>query len=95
MKLRAFIALLGGIAALWPPVMRAQQANMVVTAQFNCDSLPVGPARTDCYIGLSRINRQQSEIAAGGAQQKKDIARYHQVTGRHRQTKRRGKTEIK
>ena len=58
------ITLLGGIVSLWPPVVRAQQADMVVTAQFSCDSLPIGPARTDCYIGLSRINRQQSEIAA-------------------------------
>jgi hypothetical protein len=88
MRGRAFIALLGGIVALWPAVLRAQQANMVVRAPFSCDSLRVGPARTDCYIGLGRINRQQSEIAAGAAQQKKDIARYHQVTGRHRKMKR-------
>ena len=88
MRLRVTITLLGGIVALWPPVVRAQQADMVVTAQFSCDSLPVGPARTDCYIGLSRINRQQSEIAAGAAQQKKHTARYHQLTGRHRKIKR-------
>src|SRR5262245_26190940 len=23
--------------------------------QVNCDTLPAGPARTDCYIGLGRI----------------------------------------
>src|SRR5262249_5436460 len=33
------------------------------------DTFPAGPARTDCYIGLSRINRQKSEISAGVAQQ--------------------------
>jgi hypothetical protein len=88
MRRRAFITLLSGIAVLWLPVARAQQAKMTVTAQLSCDSLPVGPARTDCYIGLSRINRQKSEIAAGAALQKKDIARYHQVTGQHHKTKR-------
>ena len=88
MKRRAFITLFGGIVASWLPVARAQRAKMTVTAQLSCDSLPVGPARTDCYIGLSRINRQKSEIAAGGAQQKKEIAKYHQVTGQHHKTKR-------
>ena len=88
MRRRALITLVAGIVALWPAVGRGQQAQMTVTAQLSCDSLPVGPARTDCYIGLSRINRQKSEIAAGVAQQKKDIARYYQVTRQHRKTRR-------
>jgi hypothetical protein len=37
---------------------------------------PAGPARTDCYIGLSRINRQKSEISAGVAQQQAATAIY-------------------
>jgi hypothetical protein len=49
--------------------------------QVNCDALPPGPARTDCYIGLARIYRQQSEIAAGVARQQSDAAIYRRVTG--------------
>jgi hypothetical protein len=51
------------------------------TAQVDCDAIPAGPARTDCYIGLSRINRQKSEIAAGVARQQTDSAIYRDVTG--------------
>ena len=50
-------------------------------AQVNCDAIPSGPARTDCYIGLARIHRQQSDIAAGVAQQQSDAAIYRRVTG--------------
>jgi hypothetical protein len=51
-------------------------------SQVNCETIAPGPARTDCYIGLSRINRQNSEIAAGVAQQQTDRAIYRSVTGR-------------
>ena len=57
------------------------------TAQVNCEAIPPGPNRTDCYIGLSRINRQKSEIAAGVAQQETDRAVYRSVTGRSPKTK--------
>jgi hypothetical protein len=50
------------------------------TAQVNCETIPPGPARTDCYIGLSRINRQKSDIATGVAQQQTDTAIYRNVT---------------
>ena len=50
-------------------------------AQVNCDAIPPGPARTDCYIGLARMHGQQSEIAAGVAQQQGDAAIYRRVTG--------------
>jgi hypothetical protein len=53
------------------------------TAQANCETIPAGPARTDCYIGLSRINRQKADISAGVAQQQTDTAIYREVTGRH------------
>ena len=49
--------------------------------QVNCDAIPPGPARTDCYIGLARSHGQQSEIAAGVAQQQGDAAIYRRVTG--------------
>jgi hypothetical protein len=57
-------------------------------AQVNCGTLPAGPARTDCYIGLSRINRQKSEISAG-AQQQAETAIYRKVTGKRPNKKRR------
>jgi hypothetical protein len=48
----------------------------------NCEAIPAGPARTDCYIGLSRIYQGQSDIAAGKARVRSDAARYRQVTGK-------------
>jgi hypothetical protein len=50
----------------------------------NCEAIPVGPERTDCYIGLSRIDRGQSSLAAGKARVKSDAARYWQATGTNR-----------
>jgi len=58
-------------------------------AQVNCETLPAGPARTDCYIGLSRINRQKSEISGGVAQQQAETAIYRRVTGKRPNKKRR------
>ena len=60
----------------------------VATAQVNCDTIPAGPARTDCYIGLSRISSQKSEIAASTAQRHTDSSTYQQVTGRRPKPKR-------
>ena len=47
----------------------------------NCQALPAGPARTDCYIGMSRIYQGQSDVAAGKAGVQSDAARYRQTTG--------------
>jgi hypothetical protein len=51
-------------------------------AQVNCETLPTGPRRTDCYIGVSHINRQKSEISAGVVQQQAETAIYRKVTGK-------------
>jgi hypothetical protein len=51
-------------------------------AQANCETLPPGPRRTDCYIGVSHINRQKSEFSAGVAQQQAETAIYRKVTGK-------------
>jgi hypothetical protein len=51
-------------------------------AQVNCETLPTGPRWTDCYIGLSHINRQKSEISAGVAQRQAGTAIYRKVTGK-------------
>ena len=52
----------------------------VASAQ-NCDTLPAGPTRTDCYLGLSQFYRRQSDLAAGKARVQSDAARYRQITG--------------
>jgi hypothetical protein len=58
-------------------------------AQVNCETLPPGPRRTDCYVGLSRVNRQKSEISTGVARQEAETAIYHKVTGKRPNKKRR------
>ena len=78
------IMVLGATTLIWLPFVALAQER---AAETSCDSIPVGPARTDCYIGLSMINRQKVEISAGVAQQIKDSARYRQVTGQQRKTK--------
>jgi hypothetical protein len=60
----------------------------VANAQVNCETIRAGPARTDCYIGLGRISRQKSDIAASTAQQNAESATYHQLTGRRSNAKR-------
>jgi hypothetical protein len=71
-----WIAIGGIAAAMWlagiPDLARAQE---------NCQAMPAGPARTDCYIGLSRIHGAQSDVAASKARVQSDAARYRQVTG--------------
>ena len=53
----------------------------VSSAQVDCDAVPHGPARTDCYVGLSRVYRGQSDVAAGNARVQSDAARLQRVTG--------------
>ena len=57
-------------------------SHSFATAQGNCEVIPAGPDRTDCYIVQSRINRQKSELAATIARQQADAATYRQVTGK-------------
>jgi hypothetical protein len=56
----------------------------VVSAQVDCNAVPHGPARTDCYIGLGRIYRGQSDVAAGKGRVQSNAARYRQITGTSR-----------
>jgi hypothetical protein len=37
------------------------------SAAQNCEALPVGPARTDCYMVRARIYREKANIAASTA----------------------------
>jgi len=72
------------LLASLPNVARAQ----------NCAAIPAGPARTDCYIGLSRIYQGQSDVAAGEARVKSDAARYRQVTGKAPKHRRKGAATV-
>jgi hypothetical protein len=53
----------------------------VVNAQANCNAVPAGPARTDCYLGLSQFYRAQSDVAAAKARAQSDAAWYRAITG--------------
>src|SRR5579871_1931453 len=53
----------------------------VARAQPNCDGIPPGPARTDCYLGLSQYYRAQSDLAAARARAQSDAAWYRAMTG--------------
>ena len=53
----------------------------VASAQVNCKAIPHGPARTDCYLGLSQFYRGQSDLAAARARVQSDAAWYRAVTG--------------
>ena len=51
------------------------------SAQVNCDAVPQGPARTDCYLALSQFYRGQSDLAAAKARVQSDAAWYRAITG--------------
>ena len=53
----------------------------VASAQVNCEAIPHGPARTDCYLGLSQFYREQSDLAAAMARAQSDAAWYRAITG--------------
>ena len=53
----------------------------VADAQVNCEAVPHGPARTDCYLGLSQFYRAQSDLAAARALAQSDAAWYRAITG--------------
>jgi hypothetical protein len=50
-------------------------------AQTNCEGIPRGPERTDCYLALSQFYRAQSDLAAARALAQSDAAWYRAVTG--------------
>ena len=50
-------------------------------AQINCNAMPRGPQRTDCYLALSQFYRAQSDLAAAKAQAQADAAWYRAITG--------------
>jgi hypothetical protein len=55
--------------------------SAAASAQINCEAIPKGPERTDCYLGLSQLYRGQSDLAAAKARAQSDTARARAVTG--------------
>jgi hypothetical protein len=53
----------------------------VAGAQPNCDAIPHGPERTDCFLALSQFYRAQSDLAAARARAQSDAAWYRAITG--------------
>jgi hypothetical protein len=53
----------------------------IASAQVNCEAIPKGPARTDCYLGASQLYRGQSDLAAAKAREQADAAWYRAITG--------------
>ena len=51
------------------------------SAQVDCGTIPHGPARTDCYLGLTQFYRGQSDLAAAKARAQSDAAWYRAITG--------------
>src|SRR6516164_11012806 len=82
-----FIALLGG-SLIWFAGLNVQQSAIQASAQTSCEMVPAGPARTDCYAGLSRINGERSRATASAARRQRSEARYQKITGTHRSKER-------
>jgi hypothetical protein len=78
MKRMTIVAALG--AATWA-------VGSPAAAQVDCSKIPAGPARTDCYIGLSRLHGQKAGIATTRAKQQADAAKLRRVTGKTAKTK--------
>jgi hypothetical protein len=53
----------------------------VADARLNCEAIPRGPERTDCYLALSQYYRAQSDLAADRALAQSDAAWYRAITG--------------
>jgi hypothetical protein len=46
----------------------------VTNARTDCEAIPRGPERTDCYLALSQFCRAQSDLAAVKARTQSDAA---------------------
>jgi len=79
--------LLGG-SLIWFAGPDVQRPPMRASAQTSCEMIPAGPARTDCYAGLSRISGQRSRAAASAAHLQRSEARYQKITGTRRKKER-------
>jgi hypothetical protein len=53
----------------------------IANARMDCEAIPRGPERTDCYLVLSQFYRAQSDLAAAKARTQSDAAWYRAITG--------------
>ncbi len=53
----------------------------MVAAQDDCEALPAGRTRTDCFIGRARIQGLKSDIARDRARRKSSAAKLRATTG--------------
>ena len=56
-------------------------SSAAADARPNCETIPRGPARTDCYLALSQYHRAQSDLAADRALAQSDAAWFRAITG--------------
>jgi hypothetical protein len=89
---RGQVMTLVGIAALVAVTMAVPGD---AGAQNNCEAMPAGPARTDCFIGRARIQGAKSDIATTKARHSTDAAVLGVTTGTSPKPKARAKTKRK
>lgn len=65
------IAFIAALTAATPHVALAQ----------NCEAMPDGPGRTDCYIGRARIGGAKATVAKDAARVGADVEHLRAVTG--------------
>jgi hypothetical protein len=73
-----FLRLSRILLMLLPPALVAPQAAW---GQGDCEAMPAGRGRTDCFIGRARILDQQSNIAWDRARLEGNSARLQAATG--------------
>jgi hypothetical protein len=56
----------GAIRAVFVAMLLASFPG-IASAKVDCEAIPPGPARTDCYLALSQFYRGQSDLAAARA----------------------------
>ena len=80
------------MTAAIPPLLRRSRillmllsaalvAPQAATGQGDCEAIPAGRGRTDCFIGRARILNQQSNIARDKARLESNSARLQAATG--------------
>src|SRR4029453_3422131 len=68
-------------ALLLSLLLAALVSSQTAAAQGNCEAMPRGPPRTDCFIARARIASQKADLAYEKARVQEDIARLQAATG--------------
>ena len=62
-------------------VISSAIGTRAAAAAADCEAMPAGPAKTDCYLVRARIARDKADIAASTARINADAARLRAITG--------------